>query len=47
MGRDISGVVLDIARGATARGRIRFDTGAPPKGLSPEQVHVVALTDDR
>ena len=45
-GRDVSGIVLEMTRGVTARGRIRFDTGAPPKGLSSEQVRIFSTTDD-
>ncbi len=41
-GRDVTGVVIDINKGVTARGHIRFDTGAPPKGLNPKQVLVAA-----
>jgi hypothetical protein len=41
-GRDVTGVVIDINKGVTARGRIRFDTGAPPKGVSPNQVLMAA-----
>jgi hypothetical protein len=40
-GRDVTGVVIDINQGVTARGRIRFDTGTPPRGLKPDQVRLV------
>jgi hypothetical protein len=46
-GRDVSGVDLEITKGATARGRIRFDTGAPPPGLRPEQVRIFSAPDDQ
>jgi hypothetical protein len=45
-GRDVSGLELVITKGATARGRIRFDTGAPPPGLRPEQVRVFSTPDE-
>jgi hypothetical protein len=45
-GADVSGVTLVLSKGATARGRIRFDTDDPPKGLRPSQVFVMpALLD--
>ncbi len=45
-GSDVAGVTLMLSEGATARGRIRFDTGAPPQGLRPSQVFVVPILDD-
>jgi hypothetical protein len=39
-GSDVAGVTLVLSKGATARGRIRFDTGDPPQGLRPSQVFV-------
>ena len=40
-GSDVAGVTLTMSQGATARGRIRFDTGNPPEGLRPSQVFVM------
>jgi hypothetical protein len=40
-GPDVAGVSLMLSKGATARGRIRFDTGNPPQGLRASQVFVV------
>jgi len=40
-GSDVAGVSLVLSKGATARGRIRFDTGDPPQGLRPSQVFVM------
>jgi len=40
-GADVAGVTLLLSKGATARGRIRFDTGDPPRGLRPSQVFVM------
>ena len=40
-GSDVAGVTLMLSKGATARGRIRFDTGDPPQALRPSQVFVV------
>jgi Carboxypeptidase regulatory-like domain len=40
-GADVAGVTLMLSKGATARGRIRFDTGDPPQGLRPSQVFVM------
>jgi len=37
-GSDVAGVTLLLSKGATARGRIRFDTGDPPQGLRPSEV---------
>ena len=39
-GADVAGVTLTLSGGATARGRIRFDTGAPPPGFTPSQAFV-------
>jgi hypothetical protein len=41
-GSDVAGVALTASKGATARGRIRFDTGDPPKELRPSQVFVMS-----
>ena len=46
-GSDVSGVTLMLSKGATARGRIRFDTGNPPQGLRPSQVFVMPTFVDR
>jgi hypothetical protein len=40
-GSDVAGVTLLLSKGATARGRIRFDTDNPPQGLRPSQVFVM------
>jgi hypothetical protein len=40
-GSDLAGVVLSLSKGATARGRIRFDTGSPPPALHASQVFVI------
>jgi hypothetical protein len=40
-GSDVAGVTLLLSKGATARGRIRFDTGDPPQGLRPSHVFVM------
>ena len=45
-GSDVAGVVLTLSKGATARGRIRFDTGQPPEGLRPSQVFVMPTLVD-
>jgi hypothetical protein len=44
-GADVSGVTLTLSKGATARGRITFDTGSPPADLRPSQVFVMAIAD--
>jgi hypothetical protein len=46
-GADVAGVTLTLSKGATARGRIRFDTGNPPPGLRPSQVLVMPALVDR
>lgn len=46
-GSDVAGVTLMVSKGATARGRIRFDTGEPPKNLRPAQVFVTSASADR
>src|SRR5262245_5974118 len=46
-GSDVSGVSLTLSKGATARGRIRFDTGDPPQDLRPSQVFIVPDLTDR
>ena len=45
-GSDVTGVTLMLSKGATARGRIRFDTGDPPQGLRPSEVIVVPAPVD-
>lgn len=40
-GSDLNGVTLIMSKGATARGRIRFEGGEPPKELRPSQVFVM------
>jgi hypothetical protein len=45
-GSDVTGVTLMLSEGATARGRIRFDTGSPPQGLRPSQVFVMPTLMD-
>jgi hypothetical protein len=40
-GADVTGVTLMLSKGASARGRVRFDTGKPPQDLRPSQVFVV------
>ena len=45
-GSDVAGVTLMLSKGATARGRIRFDTGDPPQGLRPSQVFVTPTLMD-
>jgi hypothetical protein len=46
-GSDVAGVTLTLSKGATARGRIHFDTGSPPQGLRPSQVFVMPALVDR
>jgi protocatechuate 3,4-dioxygenase beta subunit len=43
-GPDLSGVTLLASRGATGRGRIRFDTGDLPPGLRPSEIFVAATS---
>jgi len=45
-GSDVVGVTLMLSKGATARGRISFDTGQPPPGLRPSQVLVLPTLAD-
>jgi hypothetical protein len=45
-GSDVAGVTLMLSKGATARGRIRFDTGNPAQGLRPSQVFVMSTLVD-
>jgi hypothetical protein len=40
---DISGVVLTVAKGVTARGRITFDGGRPPASLTPAAVRILGM----
>jgi hypothetical protein len=44
--RDVTGIVIDITKGVTARGRIRFDTSDSPKRLKPDQVRLFASSLD-
>ena len=45
-GRDIGGVALQFGRSATARGRIRFDTGEPPRDMTPERIRLFPMSID-
>jgi hypothetical protein len=45
-GSDVAGATLILSKGATARGRIRFDTGNLPQGLRPSQVFVMPTLMD-
>src|SRR5262249_22483717 len=45
-GSDVGGVNLVLSRGATAHGRITFDTGKPPDGLRPSEIFVGAIALD-
>jgi hypothetical protein len=45
-GSDVAGVTLMLSKGATARGRIHFDTGKPPQDLRPSQVFVMPTLVD-
>jgi 5-hydroxyisourate hydrolase-like protein (transthyretin family) len=45
-GSDVAGVTLVLSKGATARGRIRFDTDKIPQGLRPSQVFVMPTLVD-
>ncbi len=45
-GRDIGGVALQFGRSATARGRIRFDTGEPPRDMTPERIRLFPTSID-
>jgi hypothetical protein len=45
-GSDVTGVNLVLSKGATARGRITFDTGSPPEGLRPSHVFVMPTLVD-
>jgi hypothetical protein len=45
-GSDLAGVTLLVSQGATARGRITFDTGKPPQELRPSQIFVGAMLLD-
>ena len=46
-GADVAGLSLTLSKGATARGRIRFDTGDPPKDLRPSQIFVMSASLDQ
>ena len=43
---DVAGVVLQMSKGATARGRVTFDTAAAPPDLQPAQVIVTSSSAD-
>jgi Carboxypeptidase regulatory-like domain len=45
-GSDVSGITLTLSQGATARGRIVFDTETPPEDLRPSQVFLGATLLD-
>jgi len=45
-GGDVTGVVLTVTRGATARGRIRFDGGTRPSDLRPGDVRIFPASPD-
>ena len=45
-GRDVTGLIIEMTNGVAARGRIRFDTGDPPKGLKPDQVRIFSVPFD-
>ena len=45
-GSDVTGVNLMLSAGVTARGRIRFDTGNPPRELHPSQVFIMPILLD-
>jgi hypothetical protein len=38
---DVAGLVLTMSAGASARGQVRFEGGAPPRDLQPSQVFIV------
>jgi len=46
-GSDVAGITLTLSEGATARGRIVFDTETPPQDLRPSLVYVRATLLDR
>jgi protocatechuate 3,4-dioxygenase beta subunit len=43
-GTDINGLQLNVVRGSTVRGRIRFESGAPPPDLKPADVRVGSIS---
>jgi hypothetical protein len=45
-GSDVAGITLTLSEGATARGRIVFETEAPPEDLRPSQVFLGATSLD-
>jgi hypothetical protein len=45
-GRDIGGVTLQFGRSSTARGRVRFDTGEPPRDMTPERIRFFPTSID-
>jgi hypothetical protein len=45
-GSDVAGISLTLSEGATARGRIVFDTETPPDDLRPSQVFLAAVLLD-
>lgn len=44
---DVAGVSLTLSKGWAARGRIVFDTGAPPPGVRPSQVLILVSPLDQ
>jgi hypothetical protein len=46
-GADVAGVTLTLSKGATARGRVRFDIGNPPQSVRPSEVIVMPILVDR
>jgi 5-hydroxyisourate hydrolase-like protein (transthyretin family) len=44
--QDVAGILLPLSKGSAARGRIRFDTGAPPADVKPSQLFVFAPSVD-
>ncbi|MGH9236855.1 MAG: carboxypeptidase regulatory-like domain-containing protein [Vicinamibacterales bacterium] len=40
---DVAGVILTLSSGTTARGRVRFESGSPPRDLAPSQVFLFAV----
>lgn len=46
-GADVTGVVLTMSPGATARGQVRFEGGTPPRDLQPSQVFLFAATENQ
>ncbi len=42
-GSDVGGVTLLLSKGATARGRVRFDSGEPPAAVRPSDIFLTAV----